>query len=278
MRDHCWRSGSPPHEQDRSSTVQSITRDADERETDPSAYVSTYTGPPLTLAGCLSTLGTLGVLGYLVLTAAAWVNADSLCFFNQRSEYWRSYYCGKAEMSYPAFFLAAGNPTPPGWRMIDGEPSRIEPLVPATPPPDNRPYYARAIPEDFAAEAPAESGSVVTQRLDGVAQSLAAGFRRVDGVEDEVAVLTAGSPHIWTVQLTSGIDYRIVGACGEGCSDLDLFILSQNGNVIDTHESSAGDPVLRFEVAESGTYIVKILAFTCAETSCIGSARLLRGD
>ncbi len=237
----------------------------------------------MTLGGCLSTLGILGALGYLVLTVGAWINADSLCVFNQRSEHWRSYYCGKAELSYAAFFLSGGNPTPPGWRIVDGAPRRIEQVVPAppvqaAPAPADSPYYARAVPEAFEVEEPSLSGSVVTQRLDGAAQSLAAGFHRVDGVKDEVAVLTPKTPHIWTVDLTSGVAYRIVGACGEGCSDLDLFILEQNGDVIDTHESSAGDPVLRFEVPASGAYVVKILAYTCADATCIGAARLLQKD
>lgn len=145
----------------------------------------------------------------------------------------------------------------------------------SSPPEPDAPYWARPVPESLDSTDGGGGSSLTIKRLDEVSNQLAPGFSRTSGVADEVAVLSRGSPHSWRVNLTSGVDYRIVGACGEGCSDLDLFILDLNGAMIDTHESSAGDPVLRFQVSENGRYEVRLLGHSCADAGCVGGARLL---
>lgn len=125
MRDRCWRSGRPPHREarePREREERSYERSDSSRTSSYSRSSSSYSGTDFSASGCLTTLIVIGFLGYVVMTLAAWVDAGSLCTFNQRSAYWRSYYCGRAQMGYGAFFWSAGKPMPPGWQMENGRP------------------------------------------------------------------------------------------------------------------------------------------------------------
>lgn len=116
---------------------------------------------------------------------------------------------------------------------------------------------------------------MVVRGLDQSAARNAPGFNRVAGAPDHFVTLSDEGRADWHVQLRGGVFYRVVGTCGDGCSDLDLEVYDPRGRRLDSHAASDKWPELAFTASDDGDYRVRIIAFNCNAAGCLAGARLL---
>lgn len=110
------------------------------------------------------------------------------------------------------------------------------------------------------------------QNVHGGGMTPAAGF------VDEVAGMQPGTDHRWQVSLTGGTAYRIIGACDNECSNLDLEIIDvRTGGVVASDMLPDDYPVVSFTPNADGAYIVRLLMQTCTVAPCYAGARVLTG-
>jgi hypothetical protein len=72
----------------------------------------------------------------------------------------------------------------------------------------------------------------------------------------------------YTVTLTEGHTYVLVGVCDSDCSDLDLTLLDGAGEFVveDTEVDDA--PVIEFTVTKSGEFTLPVTMFECSADFC----------
>ena len=79
---------------------------------------------------------------------------------------------------------------------------------------------------------------------------------------------------IWSAART----YRIVGACDDDCSNLDLELIDvSTGGVVASDMLQDDFPVVDFTPQANGRYIVRLLMQTCTVAPCFAGARVLTG-
>jgi hypothetical protein len=70
------------------------------------------------------------------------------------------------------------------------------------------------------------------------------------------------------LELDVGMEYQIMGACDEDCSDLDLVLYDGRGNVIDSDLLEDDYPVVSVEVVRSGRFSVRVSMASCSVEPC----------
>lgn len=70
------------------------------------------------------------------------------------------------------------------------------------------------------------------------------------------------------LDLDVGMEYQIMGACDEDCTDLDLTLYDGNGNVIDSDVLDDDVPVVSVAVARSGVFRLRVSMVSCSEEPC----------
>lgn len=70
------------------------------------------------------------------------------------------------------------------------------------------------------------------------------------------------------LELDVGMEYQIMGACDEDCSDLDLILYDGRGNVIDSDLLDDDYPVVSVEVVRSGRFTVRVSMAACSAEPC----------
>lgn len=76
------------------------------------------------------------------------------------------------------------------------------------------------------------------------------------------------------VQLTAGVEYRIVAACDQDCTDVDLILLDGSGNVVTSDVETDADPVVAITPPSTADYTVRVAIVTCSVAPCLHAARL----
>ena len=125
----------------------------------------------------------------------------------------------------------------------------------------------------------------VAQYLDMATNQLGGGSSAAPGFTDETAAMQPGTDHRWNVELVGGTSYRIVGACDDDCTNLDLELIdATTGGVVasdmlaDPQSPRRADfPVVDFTPQNNGRYIVRLLMQTCTTAPCFAGARVLTG-
>lgn len=124
----------------------------------------------------------------------------------------------------------------------------------------------------------AQLESLVRGYIDGAQRQYADGWRPAVGVNDIIADLQPGRDHRAQVELRGGTAYRIVGACDNECSNVDIELLDPRGVVAASDMLPDDAPVVNFTPASDGRYTVRILMQTCTLAPCYSGARVLTGD
>lgn len=70
------------------------------------------------------------------------------------------------------------------------------------------------------------------------------------------------------LDLDVGMEYQIMGACDEDCTDLDFTLYDGAGNVIDSDMLDDDVPVVSVTVARSGAFRVRVSMATCSVEPC----------
>jgi hypothetical protein len=80
--------------------------------------------------------------------------------------------------------------------------------------------------------------------------------------------LEEGRSETHDVRLRGGQAYAILGACDNDCGDLDLFLLDDDGNEIDSDVSTDDFPIVRYSPRRTGEYRVRVRMYECDTEPC----------
>ena len=120
----------------------------------------------------------------------------------------------------------------------------------------------------------------VRQYLDMAQQhpQVGAGLAPAAGFTDENAEMQPGTDHRWQVELAGGTAYRVIGACDDDCTNMDLELIDvSTGGVVASDMLDDDFPVVSFTPQANGRYIVRLLMQTCGVAPCFAGARVLSG-
>lgn len=81
-------------------------------------------------------------------------------------------------------------------------------------------------------------------------------------------MLVQGYYRTHTVTLRANAEYTFVGACDRDCSDLDLQLFDENGNLIDEDLLSDDVPVVTVVPEWTGRFYVKVIMARCSVSPC----------
>lgn len=116
----------------------------------------------------------------------------------------------------------------------------------------------------------------VTQYLDMATNQLGGGSAAAPGFTDEAAEMQPGTDHRWQVELVGGTPYRLIGACDDDCSNLDMELIDvATGGVVASDMLQDDFPLVDFTPQANGRYIVRLLMQTCSVAPCFAGARVL---
>jgi hypothetical protein len=105
------------------------------------------------------------------------------------------------------------------------------------------------------------------------AQISAAGTRfEQDGYELTHHIYTGalanGGSEMVDLELDVGMEYQIMGACDEDCTDLDFTLYDGSGNVIDSDMLEDDVPIVSVTVTHSGVFRVRVSMAACSAEPC----------
>jgi hypothetical protein len=86
----------------------------------------------------------------------------------------------------------------------------------------------------------------------------------------------AGESDEHSVRLEGGSTYRIVAACDQDCTDVDLFVLDAAGNTVASDIEEDNDPIVSVQPSSSATYTVRVAIVNCSAAPCLHTAALYR--
>ncbi|HVY87171.1 MAG TPA: toll/interleukin-1 receptor domain-containing protein [Caulobacterales bacterium] len=120
------------------------------------------------------------------------------------------------------------------------------------------------------APAPSNDGSpqaIILAQLQGDQQALSQqGFQMVS--QPATGGLAQGQTWNMPVQLVPGVDYRLVGVCDRDCSDLDLVLLDQQGNIVTQDTATDDHPVVSVQTQYAGNYVIEVRMYQCSVAPC----------
>ncbi len=117
---------------------------------------------------------------------------------------------------------------------------------------------------------------LVASYLNNAQQALGGGMNPAQGFSDEVAGMQPGTDHRWQVNLRGGAAYRIIGACDNECSNLDIELIDvRTGGVVASDTLPDDVPLVNFTPPANGQYIVRMMMQTCTIAPCYAGARVL---
>ena len=100
------------------------------------------------------------------------------------------------------------------------------------------------------------------------APQAAAAARFSTGPQTFTGALNAGQSRSYNVGLNANTSYMIVGQCDTDCSDIDMWLYDENGNMIDSDTLDDDVPVLEVTPIRSAQFSVRIEMFTCTVQPC----------
>lgn len=88
------------------------------------------------------------------------------------------------------------------------------------------------------------------------------------GPQSFTGSLNVGQSQSYSVGLNAGTSYMIVGECDLDCSDIDMWLYDENGNLIDSDVLDDDVPVLEVTPVRSAEFQMRIEMFTCTVEPC----------
>jgi len=126
---------------------------------------------------------------------------------------------------------------------------------------------------------PTTSGNTYTAQVDGYLVRLASNAAQ-QGYTRHVAGPVHGSLRddetaSHSMDVIGGNQYALFGACDNDCTDVDLKIFDQSGNLLMQDIAVDDTPVLLFTANGSGTYRVQVVMATCNRNPCFYGVQLM---
>jgi hypothetical protein len=82
--------------------------------------------------------------------------------------------------------------------------------------------------------------------------------------------LSAGASTTGTFNVASGANYIVIGACDEGCSDLDLVVRDSSGNEVGSDFEDDDAPMVVIPAGSGGRYTFEAQMVTCTSNCHFG--------
>jgi hypothetical protein len=117
--------------------------------------------------------------------------------------------------------------------------------------------------------------ALVGAYLDDVQQHFAPGLAPAAGFSDEIVAMQPGGDHRWSINLVGGAAYRIIGACDNECSDVDIELIDAAGTVVASDTLPDDYPIVDHAPSANGAYVVRMIMQRCTAAPCFAGARVL---
>ncbi len=117
---------------------------------------------------------------------------------------------------------------------------------------------------------------LVAGYLDATQQQYGQGLPPAPGFTDHVAGMQPQTDDRWVIELVAGTPYRIIGACDNECSNMDIELIDMNtGGVVASDVLPDDVPIVDFAPPANGRYMVRSIMQTCTVAPCYAGARVL---
>lgn len=116
---------------------------------------------------------------------------------------------------------------------------------------------------------------LISAYLDDYVGQMAQGMVPAPGFSDEIAPMQPGTDHRWQVNLVANTPYRIIGACDNECTNLDMELIDSSGSVVESDLLDDDFPLVNFTPSANGTYYVRLIMQTCTIAPCYAGARVM---
>ncbi|MES1201088.1 MAG: hypothetical protein ABUS57_06525 [Pseudomonadota bacterium] len=105
---------------------------------------------------------------------------------------------------------------------------------------------------------------------------VAEGFRPDATNPDFVRDLAMESAVVWPINLRRGVTYRVMAACDNHCSDVDMDLYDVNGAFIGSDVTTTDKPFVEITPQADGVAFARIWLATCEADTCTIGARVYR--
>jgi hypothetical protein len=86
--------------------------------------------------------------------------------------------------------------------------------------------------------------------------------------EPLIGGLDSSASTSFEIQVRTGAEYELVGVCDEDCSDLDLKVYDESGNLLAEDATPDDVPVIRFRLSSGSLIRIDVTMYKCAANSC----------
>ncbi len=118
---------------------------------------------------------------------------------------------------------------------------------------------------------------LVGRYLDNTQGQYGAGMIPAPGFQDGIADLQPGGDARWQLHLQAGTPYRIIGACDNECTNVDLELIDASGAVVASDVLPDDYPIVDHTPPEAGIYQIRVMMMACTVAPCYAGARVLSG-
>src|SRR5215470_11121845 len=137
------------------------------------------------------------------------------------------------------------------------------------------PALAQQEQQDLSGAQREQLVALVGAYLDDVQQHFAPGLEPAAGLSDEIAPIEQGADHRWRIELVGGASYRIIGACDNECSDVDIELIDSSGAVVASDTLPDDYPIVDHVPTANGAYVVRMIMQRCSVAPCFAGVRVL---
>ncbi|MET0648842.1 MAG: hypothetical protein ABW208_19710, partial [Pyrinomonadaceae bacterium] len=78
----------------------------------------------------------------------------------------------------------------------------------------------------------------------------------------------SGETSSFALSLNGGTEYRLVSACDNDCSDIDIVVYDENGNQVASDTSRDDKPVVSVTPRWTGQFRIKVTMYKCSNSPC----------
>lgn len=90
--------------------------------------------------------------------------------------------------------------------------------------------------------------------------------------------LRDGNSETFDIRLEGGRAHAILGACDDDCDDMDLFLVDDDGNEIDSDVSTDSFPIVRYSPRRGGDYRLRVRMYDCNRNPCFYAVGIYSRD
>lgn len=89
--------------------------------------------------------------------------------------------------------------------------------------------------------------------------------------------LATSASQVRNIRLQGGVEYAILGACDDDCSDLDLRLFSDRGNTqVDVDDDASDLPMVTVTPERTGNYRIQAEMYACSSEPCYYAIGIFR--